>query len=320
MGILRPLMALSVTLVTSCSLSAQQNTCDVPLVVTRFVASSRTVERVKNLTRRDLAIRVGDVAGTVENASVDGGGKRVALILDASRKVPKDEWKLETEMALSLIKHARPEDRFAVVVTGVDTPPGPLLSPDGVRKRLSELVSARPEASDETERIYDALVMATKRLDPPEFGDAVFLFGHPEDLGSKASPEQIQELILKNRLRFYAMSFTDPLRGRLPPGFDLNKPLPATTRQEPADKISHATGYFFSFHSVEDLKGPGQMTLLKGFLGDLYAGIAEPYRLKLGAKLAGKTALNLVVANAEGHNIGQSDVHYPRYIYPCSAR
>ena len=116
------------------------------------------------------------------------------------------------------------------------------------------------------------------------------------------------------------MSFTDPLKGKLPPGLNPNKPLSATLSQEPADKISHATGYFFSFHSVDNLKYPGQMTLLKGFLADLYAGIAEPYRLKISANITDKTALNLVIRNAESRNIRQSDVHYPRYIYPCPAR
>jgi hypothetical protein len=266
-----------------------------------------------------LAITVGDVDGTVENAAIDGGGKRVALILDASRKVPKDEWKLETEMALSLIGHARPEDRFGIFVTGVDSPTGPLLPAEGARKQLGKLVSARPDASDESERIYDALLMATERLDPPAFGDAVFLFGHAEDSSSNASPEQIQEIILKRGLRFYAMSFTDPLKGKLPPGFNLNNPLPATVGPEPADKISHATGYYFSFHSVDDLKVSGQKKLLKRFLGDLYAGIAEPYRVKISANVADKTALNFVIRKAQARNIRQSDMHYPRYIYPCPA-
>jgi hypothetical protein len=33
-------------------------------------------------------------------------------------------------------------------------------------------------------------------------------------------------LILKNGLRFYGISFSDPLAGKLPPGFNLNHPLP----------------------------------------------------------------------------------------------
>jgi hypothetical protein len=320
-GILKPLMALWVTalVVGPPPLSAQENACDVPLVVTRFVASSGTVELVKDLTAKDLTVRVGGAPSAVENASVDGGGKRIALILDASKKVPKDEWKLETEMAISLSEHARPEDRFAFFLVGVDRPAGPLLTPGEVQKRVGEVASSRPDAADGSERIYDALLAAAKSLDPPQFGDAIFLFGHPKDSGSKATPEEIQELILKDRLRFYAMSFADPLRGKYPPRFDPNKPLPANLGLEQADKISHATGYFFSFHSVEDLD-PSQIVLLKGFLGDLYAGIAEPYRVKIDANVADKTALDLLVTNSQARNIRQSDVHYPHFIYQCIAR
>lgn len=161
---------------------------------------------------------------------------------------------------------------------------------------------------------------AANRFDPPEFGDAIFLFGHPDDLGSKATAEQVEELILRNRLRFYAMSFTDPLRGKLPPGFDLNKPLPKNIGQPQADNISHATGYFFSFHSVDALKIPGQLALLEGFLGDLYAGIAQPYRLEISQGISGKAALDLAVVNGKDRKIRQDDLHYPHLVYPCATR
>ena len=121
-------------------------------------------------------------------------------------------------------------------------------------------------------------------------------------------------------LRFYAMSFTDPLRGKLPPGFDLNKPLPKRAIPGGADNISHATGYFFSYHSVENLKFPGQMTLLEGFLGDLYAGIARPYRLKIVQTASGKSPLDLTIVNGETRNIRQDDVHYLHFIYPCKSK
>ena len=139
-------------------------------------------------------------------------------------------------------------------------------------------------------------------------------------MGSKATLEQVEEMILRNRLRFYAMSFTDPLRGKLPPGFDLNKPLPRNAIPGGADNISHATGYFFSYHSVEALRFPGQLTLLEGFLGDLYAGIAQPYRLRISSKASGKAPVDLTVVNAEARHIFPSDVHYPHFIYPCTSR
>ena len=278
----QPLLFLWITslLVTLCvQVSAQKNadhSCDVPLVVTRFVPSSGTVEFVQDLTAKDLTAKVGKTSTTVENASIDRGAKRIALILDASNNIPQDEWKLETNMAVSLIEHARQEDKIALFLIGSDIRPASFLNASEVRVRLQTLASSRPKAPDDNEKLYDALLLAGQHLDPPEFGDSIFLFGHPDDSGSKARPEQVQALILRNRLRFYGVSFSDPLRGKLPPGFDLNKPLPANVGMEKADQISHATGYFFSFHSVRALNIRGQMSLFKGFLGDLYAGIAGP--------------------------------------------
>jgi hypothetical protein len=320
MRILKPLALWVTLLATGCvQLAAQESSCDVPLVVTRFVATSGTVELVTDLTAKDLTVRIGGSPGTVKSASVDGGSKRVALILDASKNVSEVEWKLETDMAISLVANARALDRFALSLVGVDTAAGPLLASGDVHVQLRAMGSSRPE-TDGKERIYDALLAAAKRFDPPEFGDAIFLFGHPDDLGSKATAEQVEEVTLQSRLRFYAMSFTNPPRGKLPAGFDLNKPLPKNVGQEGADRISHATGYFFSYHPVEALKLPDQLMLLEGFLGDLYAGIAKPYRVRISLKTSDKTALDLAVVNGKDRNIRQDDVHYPHFIYPCTSR
>ena len=320
MRTIKLLLVLCSALVVSGQLSAQEDSCDVPLVVTRFAPTTAQVELVTDLVPKDLSVRVGGSPSTVKSASIDSGSKRIALILDASKKVPKDEWKLETEMAATLIENGRALDRFALYLVGVDASFGPFLPLGDIQAKLRDMASSRPEAVDGNERIYDALFAAAKLLDPPEFGDTIFLFGHPDDLGSQATPEQVQEIILRNRLRFYAMSFTNPLRGKIPPGFDLNKPLPKGAIPGGADNISHATGYFFSYHSVDTLNFPGQMTLLEGFLGDLYAGIARPYRLKIIQTASGKSAIDLTIVNGETRNIRQGDVHYPHFIYPCTSR
>jgi hypothetical protein len=54
---------------------AQENSCDIPLVVTRFVAANGTVDLVKDLTVKDLTVMVGGSSSTVKNASVDTGSR-----------------------------------------------------------------------------------------------------------------------------------------------------------------------------------------------------------------------------------------------------
>lgn len=321
MRIPKLLLALWVTLlVTShAQLLAQEGSCDIPLVVSRFVAADGTVELVKDLTAKDLNIKVGGSPRTVKNLAIDTGSRRVALILDASKRVSQEEWKLETDMAVSLIENARALDRFVLLVVGVDTPAAPLLPLGDMQAQLREIGSSRP-VTDANERIYDALLTAANRFDPPSFGDAILMFGHPDDVGSKATADQIEELILRNRLRFYGLSFADPLRNKLPSGFDLNKPLPANVLREQVDTISHATGYFVSYHQVEALKFPGQRPLLEKFLGDLYEGIAGPYRLTISPNKSDKATLELGVVTGKNRDIRRDDVHYPHFIYPCASQ
>jgi hypothetical protein len=126
------------------------------------------------------------------------------------------------------------------------------------RERLKQLAKHRPASAGVAETTYEALSAAAQRFEPPAFGDALFSFGHPDDSGSKATADQVRELLLRNRFRFYAISFTDPLKGKLPPNFDLNKPLPSSVRFPDLTRISADTGYFFHFIRSSSYSFPGK--------------------------------------------------------------
>ena len=281
-------------------------TCDVPVVVADY-----SNQLVRDLVPAEFSVSLAGARQPLDSASIDGGPKRIAIILDASENIPDDEWKLETEMAQSFVGNARPEDRFAFFVIGEGHTETSFLSANEVTARLQKLAGSRP-----TEKIYDALLSAVKRLDPPQFGDAIFLFGHHEDFGSEVDFDQIRERILRNKLRFYGMSFADPLK-KLPPGFDLNRPTGLTSSK--LESLSAETGYFFSFHAVHNLNQPGQMSLFKGFLSDLYAGIAEPYRLSIPKSgMKDEARLEVSVTNLEARRMHQDGIHYPHLLYPCA--
>jgi hypothetical protein len=104
-----PVLTVCSVMFASCSAQAfgqnsTEDSCDVPLVVTRFVPSSRTVELVKGLGPNDLAVQLGAVPSRLEGASIDDGPKRIALVLDASGNIPADEWTLQTKMAIKVGK------------------------------------------------------------------------------------------------------------------------------------------------------------------------------------------------------------------------
>lgn len=297
------------------ALFAQGGTCGFPLVVTRFNASSRATEIVKDLSADDLQVTVTAKKVVIANLALDSTPKRVALILDASTAIPDEEWKLQTEMAGSLVSHGRPEDRFTLLVIGREDAPGSFLTASEAREQLLELRTERPGLGNSREPIYDALLASARKLSPPRFGDVLFLFGHDEDSGSTAAVSQVRDLVLKNRIRLYAMSFTNPLLGKLPPHFDLNKHLPPSFRPSPLDGVAHETGWFVSYHAVDAVAFPGQSELLKGFLAELYDGIAEPYRIDIGAGSVQKESkLEITVSN---ENVRPRDVHYARALFAC---
>jgi hypothetical protein len=291
-----------------------------PLVVTRFDASSRTVQAVRDLKVDDLTIRVGTAVAVIVAVSVEKGPKRVALVLDASRQISKDEWTLEVGMAQTLVAHARPGDSLALLLIGATSVDKTVSRPSEIYARLHALGHSRPAGSEAGERTIDTLIDATKLLTPHLFGDTIFLFGHDHDSGSQANLDQLRSALLKDRTRFYALSFRNPLVGKLPSGTDLNAPLPANLGPSDLVRVSVATGYNFSFHSVQDLEDPGQVQLLKKYIGDIYLGIAEPYRVVIAAdSIPAPASVQLEIARADARHIIARDIHYPRFIYPCGS-
>ena len=187
-----------------------------------------------------------------------------------------------------------------------------------VRKALRELKKHRPATTDSGEHTYDALIEAASRLSPSAFGDSILLFGHDEDSGSQASPDQVQELLLRRGLRLYGFSFTTPasIRGKT---FDPNKPVPKEWGPSRLARLAGVTGFPFSFHSLEVLAIKGQIPLLESFLADVYRGIAEPYRIELKAStIPSPGALKIEVNGAKERGIVARDVRYPQSIYPCA--
>lgn len=283
---------------------------DVPLVV-----ADHYNQPVRNLTVADVSVRLAGTPVRIASVSLDAGPKRIALVLDASGSVPDEEWKLETEMAAELTKHARANDQFALLVVGSTPTSGAFSSATELAARLQGLQSARPKG-EEDEKIYDALLGAASDLDPPQFGDTIFMFGHHIDSGSRTSLSQIRDSMLKNNLRFFAISFGDRLAG-LPPWNNLNKPLPKEFRSTVLETLSADTGYFFSFHAIRNLAVQGQMPLFENFLSDLYTWIAEPYRLRFSTQpLENASRLEISVTEMEARKMNSGGIHYPHIVYP----
>jgi hypothetical protein len=109
------------------------------------------------------------------------------------------------------------------------------------------------------------LLAATRSLDPCKFGDALFLFGRVENSGSAA--DELRTLLLKDRVRFYGASFSNPLKGNVSAGWDPNKPLPSTFQRPLFDQLSSQTGYSIAYHQPEVFRQCKETTTFEELLG-----------------------------------------------------
>lgn len=286
------------------ALTGPPGACDFPFVATHYDTNhEQTV--VADIAPSDFSARLGDTYVTVRSAGIDPGPKQIGVVIDASRSIPDDEWERQIQLAANFIEHARPQDALFVFLAGVDVEPERVASPSATAERLRRLMFSHPPVSDATERNYDALLTTAISMQPPHFGDTLILFGHAEDAGSSASAVKLEDVILSNRMRFIVMSFSTATLGKSPR----------------LDPVARETGYFIDYHDTLSLNQPGQIVLIEDYMQDLYGWIAGPYRLRVeSTDVTTPADLTVYLSDAAQRDIRDYEIHYPRRIYPCSAR
>lgn len=289
-----------------------KRTCDVPLVVEAYDPSSRNNALVKTLGVKDLLVQLGTEWFSVASATIDDGPKRVAVILDGTGRISQDEWKMEVEMAATFVEHGRSGDTFTLLLAGASSAPSSFAPAKEIGRQLHKLQSSRRASTDSGGSTYDALLAAGNLLNPPRFGDSIYLFGRGDDSGSTAGLEQVQDLLLKNGLRFCGLSLSASLTSEVL-------------------QLSRRTGCVFSFTSLKTLSLPAmqgphdmglippQLSLQKAALGRSFAQLAAPYRVGIPASLIpARMELKFDVPTAEERKIDVRDEYYPGVVYPCS--
>jgi hypothetical protein len=310
------LLSLLLFFATSAGLFAQQpskESFDAPVVLTRVVTYPEPHPEVQkgyleDVTKQELAqdfgpdnfqVQVGGVAAQVESVLIEKGPKRVVLVLDASKPVPKDEYDENIYVAKALLGYARSKDRFKVLLVGSDAPTAKFISPSETKRYLGELRAARPPTTEPGTRIYDTLLTAAKNLDPPQFGDVVILFGRLEDSGSKATMEDLSGAFVREKLRFFGVSFAP------------SPPPPALER------LSAATGYSILLEPMRDGRILG---IWEPDFEFWYAWIAEPYRLRVSLPALGRQDLIEIklVPGLKKKKTEGIELHFPRIVYPLN--
>jgi hypothetical protein len=317
------LLAVSTVRPASAQESFQQR-YDVPIVLTRIVTyrtlSSRPDDSVPNATYserfhdydyddqedfvRDFGpdnfqLRVGGMPARLQGLSIDKGPKRIVLTLDASKPISKKDWESELWDAKRLLEFARSIDTFGFVLVGGDAATHGFISPGEAQKYLRRLGTARPATRDAEAKIYDALLTAAKSLDPPQFGDVIIFFGRGEDSGSKTAVTDLRQMFLKQRLRFYGLTF--PGQKRNAAGWPIPDPG--------LESLSEATGYSIWMTNAKVLRQVD--------FDSWYRCIAEPYRFSITAAMSDQASLAItLLPGLKKKKLDKVTIRYPQFLVP----
>jgi hypothetical protein len=235
----------------------------------------------------------------LQGLSIDKGPKRIVLTLDASKSISKRDWEWELEYAKRLLEFARSIDRFGFVVVGGDAETHGFVSRSEAKTYLGRLKATRPATADPEAKIYDALLTAAKSLDPPQFGDVIVFFGLGEDSGSKTAIADLKQMFLKQRLRFYGLTF--PSQKRSAAGWPIPDPG--------LESLSEATGYSIWVTNVNVLRQVD--------FDSWYRCIAEPYRFSITAAMSGQASLEItLLPGLKKKKLDKIAIRYPQFLVP----
>jgi hypothetical protein len=235
----------------------------------------------------------------LQGLSIDKGPKRIVLTLDASGPISKKDWEWELEDAKRLLQFARGVDRFGFVLVGGDAETHGFVSPGEAKRYLGRLRTARPATAGTEAKFYDALLTAAKSLDPPRFGDVIILFGRSEDSGSKTAVADLRQMFLKQRLRFYGLTF--PGQKRNAAGWPLPDPG--------LESLSEATGYSIWLTNVNVLRQVD--------FDSWFRCIAEPYRFSITAAMSDQASLEItLLPGLRKKKLDKVTIRYPQFLVP----
>ena len=255
----------------------------------------------------------------------DRQAPRVVVVLDSGpgmMRVP-DQWNLARAIAADMLRVSPKAFRAGLIVYNdqirlnfpVSFNPGP--AADALR-HYEPFGNASDTKAGSRAVFWDAVTEAVGLLNPPEFGDAIYVITDGEDTASKTAPAEIQSLALSRGIRLSlalfspGVNFPDVPVNASPALFD----IPSRTggrviRVESA--LPTFRGRVLSYHLTEP-----QFKALDASLAELYAETQFAMRvdIALPEELKKPSEWKLSIA-AAGVKIPWR-VSYPTVLAPCT--
>jgi len=281
---------------------------------------------VIGLTTREFSGTQQGHAVEIRSVGPDQGAHRVVVVLDASAGMNRSpgQWRLARAIAADMLRVSPKAFRAGLVVFNDEVrasfPVSDDAGPAAEALKKIEPVATGPDGKPVTRTaVWDAVKQAFALLEPPRFGDAIFLITDGEDTSSKTTPAEIESLAARRNLRLSIALFS--------PGVSFPA-LPVISDPAIFDVPARSGGQVIRVESaMATFRGrvvdynltPAQFKELDGAMAGLYAETQFPMRMEIVLPEAPEkpSGWKLSIAAPKGLKIPWR-VSYPTLLDACA--
>jgi len=309
----------------SCSGSAIGQDCpceaDIPVnIVTPELAL------VRHVPKDGFIAHQGGGALVIHSADADTSPRRIVLVVENGENVNSAARKVEAGVLGDIVNNARGEDSLAFLTAlgpRKELPFG--VSRDTLLSSIKDL-SSPLKGKDHGKSVLEAVLEASSWLQPSQAGDSVILLTMGLEPQGETRYGKVTKILTTSGIRLFGFQLGAVYIGTFSShlGPIASGPLPITTfdpNRETIFDLAEETGGLFleentegdpqlRYHLTDD-----RLQELGFFAGQLYKGVVEYYRVRLGSTPEGFV---IDLSDSVRQKVPKAHVLYPRRMPNCS--
>jgi len=298
--------------------------CPPAIPVTVMLADGTAVI---HLTPTAFDARVHGHSANIVAFDEDLTPKRIVLVLDASRNVNAEAWRIETSVARFLVDGSPPQVRFALIILNAEAAPLDFTTErETLKSRLAALVTSRPANPKLSEDIYGGLISALKLLGTRQFGDTMFAFLGGADDSHRAAVGAVQRAFVEQGVRLFGLILGQESLY----GFYMTAPGPGP-REVPFDPDTNELGHLavetggllaventrmqqMTYHLTDE-----RLTQIEVTAHRFYSQMVTPYRIQIATDAPTKPeSWSIALSEAIKLQAPAARVLFPHQLASCA--
>lgn len=323
---LKFLWAVALALISSPAFAGQvenkADSCPPPVPVTVLLPDGRALI---HLDPNAFEAQVHGHKATISALDEDLKPKRIVLLLDASKNVNAEAWKIETSLAEFLLDGSPPQTSFAVVFFNADAPPLDFTTPRAtLRSKVSDFANSRPADAKEGENIYNGLMSGLKVLGSRQFGDTIFAFVGGADDSGRTDGRDVEREFIEHGARLFGFVLGQQALS----GFYVTKQgrneVPFDPDTDEIGRIAVQTGGLLvventrmqtvTYHLTDE-----RLNELQTTTHHLYTHIVTPYRIQIATEAPSKPEnWSITLSQVIKSKVPGATVLFPHQLLTCA--